>query len=259
MNSTHHCTLPAPPPIARDWAMFLDVDGCLLDFADHPENVEVPHGLCGSLERVRSALGGALALVSGRSLAQLDAIFPDVTFAAAGLHGLELRDSFGRVALPDGAPVALEALARVREAAEQVARMHDGARVEDKGVALALHWRSAPHACSALQAIAASSIGHLPGYRLQHGNCVVELRPDGRHKGSAIERLMQHAPFAGRRPAYAGDDFTDEDGFAMANALGGLSVIVGERRPTSAHYAMADTNGMRAWLADAASRLDTGA
>lgn len=252
MSAATPLALPHPPPIQPDWALFLDVDGCLLDFADRPEHVIVPAGLREDLARLRHALDGALALVSGRSLEQLDHLFPGMELVAAGLHGLQVREACGSLHLPGEAPIEL---GRVREAAEQVVRDHPGARVEDKGVALALHWRTAPHARSALEAIAHSSVGHLPGYRLQHGNCVVELRPGGQHKGSAIERLMQRAPFSGRLPVYAGDDFTDEDGFAMMNSLGGLSVIVGERRPTQARHGIEHTEALRRWLADAAHRL----
>lgn len=256
MSAIAPLVLPAPPPLQRDWALFLDIDGCLLDFADHPEHVVVPDGLHDDIRRLRQALGGALALVSGRSLAQIDALFPEMQLEAAGLHGLELRAQL----TGDASPAAnADDLARVRAAAGQVASAHPGARVEDKGVAVALHWRAAPQARSALEAIAAAAITRMPGYRLQHGNCVVELRPDGHHKGTAIEQLMRTPPFAGRVPVYAGDDFTDEDGFLTTNALGGLSIIVGDRRPTTARHGIADTGALRAWLAEGARRLEASA
>ncbi|HZX81285.1 MAG TPA: trehalose-phosphatase, partial [Lysobacter sp.] len=132
---------------------------------------------------------------------------------------------------------------------------HPGALVEDKGIALALHWRAAPAARSPLEALAAAALAHLPGYRLQHGNCVVELRPAHADKGEAVQRLMACAPFAGRVPVYAGDDLTDEDAFAAANALGGLSVRVGAREPSFATHTLGDTRALRAWLVEAADRL----
>ncbi|GAB2502044.1 trehalose-phosphatase [Lysobacter humi (ex Lee et al. 2017)] len=252
MSATAPLALPAPPPVQPHWALFLDIDGCLLDFADHPDDVDVPPGLHDDIARLRQALGGALALVSGRSLAQIDALFPEMQLEAAGLHGLQLRAGL----TGDAGPAAnVDDLVRVREAAEQVAGAHPGARVEDKGIALALHWRAAPQARSALEAIAASAVSQMPGYRLQHGNCVVELRPDGHHKGTAIERLMRTSPFEGRLPVYAGDDFTDEDGFMTTNSLGGLSIIVGDRRPTTARHGIRDTAALRAWLSDGARRL----
>ena len=252
MTATAPLALPPPPPLQADWALFLDIDGCLLDFAERPEHVVVPDGLHSDLHRLRHALDGALALVSGRSLAQIDALFPEMQLQAAGLHGLQLRAEL----TGDAEPAAnLDDLARVRAAAEQAVAEHPGAWVEDKGIALAFHWRAAPSARRALEAIAASAISRLSGYRLQHGNCVLELRPDGHHKGTAIERLMRTAPFAGRLPVYAGDDFTDEDGFVTINQLGGRSIIVGDRRPTTARHAIADTRALRGWLSEGAARL----
>lgn len=248
--------LPAPPPLEPGWALFLDVDGCLLDFADQPEDVHVPEGLAEALTGLHDALGGAVAFVSGRAIAQLDGLFAPLRLACAGLHGLELRG-------PDGVPgepvAAAPALARVRERAEAIAAAYPGARVEDKGAALALHWRAAPDAREAFGAFAKQAIDQLPGYRLQPGNCVLELRPGHADKGAAVQRLMRSPPFAGRMPVYAGDDLTDEDGFVAADALQGLSVIVGDRRPTAARFALADTTALRAWLAEGARRLQEAA
>lgn len=252
MSATAPLALPAPPPLSNDWALFLDIDGCLLDFAERPEDVIVPPGLRQDIARLRIALGGALALVSGRSLAQIDALFPEMQLEAAGLHGLQLRAELTGDAEPEA---NLDDLALIRAAAEQAVAEHPGAWVEDKGIALAFHWRAAPAARRALEAIAAGAIGRLTGYRLQHGNCVLELRPDGHHKGTAIERLMRTTPFAGRLPVYAGDDFTDEDGFMTINSLGGLSIIVGDRRPTTARHWIPDTAALRGWLSDGARRL----
>lgn len=246
-------SLPPPPAIERHWALFLDVDGCLLDFADHPEGVNVPDGLLGDLHRLRIALGGAVAFVSGRSIVQLDALFAPLRLPSAGLHGLEVRDHGAPDRPAIDRPPELE---RVREAATQVVRDHPGAQVEDKGIALALHWRAEPSARPALEAIAATALAQLPDYRLQHGNCVVELRPAVADKGTGIERLMATAPFAGRLPAFAGDDLTDEDGFAAVHRGGGVSVVVGDRRPTVARHALHDTSALRAWLAEGARRLD---
>lgn len=252
MSANVSLALPAPPPVQAHWALFLDVDGCLLDFADRPEDVQVPDGLRECLARLADALDGALAFVSGRRIVQLDDLFAPLRIPTAGLHGLELREEAGHVFEPAPAP---EELHRVREAAEQVATAHPGARVEDKGVALALHWRTSPGARSALEALAASALAHLPGYRLQHGNCVVELRPAQGDKGSAVRRLMEVAPFAGRVPVYAGDDLTDEDGFSAANHLGGFSVRIGDRQPSLATHTLADTEALRRWIAEGAERL----
>lgn len=253
MSATAPLALPAPPPVQAHWALFLDVDGCLLDFADRPEDVQVPDGLCDALARLSRALDGAVAFVSGRRVAQVDGLFAPLRLPTAGLHGLELRDDETGVAPPLH---AIGDLGKVREAAEQVVRAHPGARVEDKGAAIALHWRAAPAARSPMEALAASALAQLPGYRLQHGNCVVELRPAQGDKGAAVRRLMELVPFAGRVPVFAGDDLTDEDGFSAANHLGGLSVRVGDRQPSLATHTLVDTAALRDWLHEAASRLE---
>ncbi|WP_133500477.1 trehalose-phosphatase [Cognatilysobacter terrigena] len=251
MSATAPLALPAPPPVQSHWALFLDVDGCLLDFADHPGDVHVPDGLGDALMRLSRALDGALALVSGRRIAQLDTLFPGLRVPAAGLHGLELREAIDHAPALDAPPE----LQHVRDAAEQIALAHPGAIVEDKGVALALHWRGSPAARSPLEAIAASALANLPGYRLQHGNCVVELRPSHADKGDAMRRLMGVDPFVDRTPVFAGDDLTDEDGFAAANALGGLSVRVGDRQPTRATHTLPGTDALRRWITEGADRL----
>src|SRR5690606_4240645 len=241
--------LPPPPPIDDSCALFLDVDGTLLDFAPSPDEVSVPDHLREALRALHARLGGAVALVSGRSLATLDALLAPQVMPAAGLHGLERRH--GRRG--HRAPRPPTALALVRSEAEQVAARHPGAIVEDKGAALALHWRAAPHASGELQAFAIAALPRLPGYRLQPGNDVLELRPaehkGGRaDKGAAILAFMGEAPFAGRRPVFAGDDITDEAGFAAVNARDGVSVLVGPPRASAAHYALADPAAVHAWI-----------
>lgn len=241
--------LPPPPPPSDDWALFLDVDGCLLDLAPSPDAVVVPGGLREGLESLQARLDGALALVSGRTIAALDAIFAPSRFNAVGLHGVERRDA-------GGGSAALQApaeLGGVRAAAARLASVYEGALVEDKGAAIALHWRRAPEAEAALQAFATHSLQRLPGYRLQHGKQVVELypgRPDGDSidKGGAIAGLLESAPFRGRVPVFAGDDLTDESGFELVNARGGISVLVGDRSPSAATRGLADPDAVRAWL-----------
>ena len=236
-----------PPPLAHaSTALFLDVDGTLLEFADHPDAVRVPAALPQVLETLQARLGGALALVSGRTLAQLDALFAPLRLPTAGLHGLQVR---GRddVLFEHLPPLLPEVLAGARM---QAARF-PGAVVEDKGSALALHWRTADAGAGAedaLRQFADMAVLQLPGYRLQLGKDVVELRPDGAHKGSALEALMASEPFRGRKPVFVGDDVTDEDGFLSAIALGGHAVVVGERRPTAATYALHGPADTLRWL-----------
>lgn len=241
--------LPPPPAIDDGCALFLDVDGTLLDFAPTPDAVDVPDHLRDALGAMHRRLNGAVALVSGRSLATLDALLAPQVMPAAGLHGLERRH--GRRG--HRSPRAPSALALVRTEAEKVAARHPGAVVEDKGAALALHWRAAPQASSELQAFAVAALPRLPGYRLQPGNDVLELRPaehkGGRaDKGAAILAFMDEAPFAGRRPVFAGDDITDEAGFAAVNARDGISVLVGAPRASAAHFGLAGPADVHAWI-----------
>lgn len=237
---------PPPPSPAEDWALFLDVDGCLLDLAHAPDAVVIPTELPATLSGLAQRLDGAVALISGRALANVERLFGALQLPIAGLHGLERRSTMRTQPAPDPPP----AWDVVREDAQRIIAGHPGTLFEDKGAALALHWRNAPHAADELQAFAAATLPRLPGYRLQHGNHVVELRPDAGDKGSAIAALLEEPPFKGRVPVFAGDDITDEAGFAVVNARGGLSVLVGDR-PSSAHYALADPAAVRTWLAGA--------
>lgn len=225
--------------------LFLDVDGALIDFADAPDRVVVDAALVARLGSLQRDFGGALALVSGRNIDTLDALFAPLRLACAGLHGLQRRHGEVVEQAP-GAPA--EALARIREAGLQVAAKYDGAIVEDKGVALGFHWRADPLAAADFQALAASAAMELGGYHLQHGDHVVELRPQGADKGMAIEAFLREPPFAGRTPAFVGDDLTDEHGFEVVNLRGGTSVLVGSREPSVARYALHDVPAVHAWL-----------
>lgn len=241
----------APPPPADGWALFLDVDGCLIDLAATPDAVIVAPGLSAQLAALSLRLDGALALVSGRAIVTLDRLFAPSTFHAAGLHGVERRLVGGDAQAPAVPPQ----LADIRAEAQRRADAHPGALVEDKGAAIALHWRGAPDAEHDLQAFAMHALLRLPGYRLQHGQCLVELRPDHADKGSAIAAFMASPPFAGRVPVFAGDDLTDEAGFSVVNAMGGISVLVGDRERSAARHALADPSAVRAWLGvDAGAR-----
>lgn len=235
---------PRPPAPADDWALFLDVDGCLLEFADTPDAVTVPDALLATLAAVAQRLEGAVALVSGRSLASIDRLFAPLQLPASGLHGMEHRSTARQIAAPP-APAALGA---IRNEARQIALAYPGALVEDKGPALGLHWRAAAQAANALRSFAEVALPRLPGYCLQHGDHVVELRPAASDKGSAILALLDDAPFRGRVPVFVGDDLTDESGFAVVNAHGGLSVLVGEREPSAAHFGLHDPRAVHDWL-----------
>ncbi|WP_440222080.1 trehalose-phosphatase [Dokdonella sp. MW10] len=246
--------LPAPPPLPAHAALFLDLDGTLLDFALHPQDVVVADTLRTSLARLRHALGGALALVSGRPVAEIDSLL-DWRGHAAGLHGAQWRDGDGDLHALAIAPAALDEARRA--ALAFVETLPTGVFIEDKTDALALHYRLAPEAAAAV-ALAADDLLRIAGsgFALQHGNRVIELKPAGVDKGVAIARFMSRAPFEGRTPWMLGDDLTDEHAFRHVNERGGTSVIVGPRRPTDARYALATPQAVRDWLAHAANRLD---
>lgn len=242
----HMPLLPVPPPVGADsvWALFLDVDGTLLDLAHRPDEVEVDAQLRADLAHLHERLGGALALLSGRPLAQLDALLDWHGHAAAGLHGAELRTPDGRQRIIGDA----DAFAATRARATELVRSTDGVLLEDKLRALALHYRRAPSARATAERIAETLVGELHGYVLQRGDCVIELKPAGVDKGRALAALLDTLPFHGRCPWMLGDDLTDEDAFARVNQNGGVSVVVGARRPTVARHALADPAAVRAWL-----------
>jgi trehalose 6-phosphate phosphatase len=239
--------LPAPPETGADtgWALFLDVDGTLLDIARRPDDVRVEPRLHDDLARLHAHLGGALALLSGRTLSQLDALFDWKQRGAAGLHGAELRMPDGDERITGDA----EAFTRVRLRATALVAEARGVILEDKRLALALHYRHAPAAQDSAARIAQILLREAGGhYALQRGDHVFELKPAGVDKGRALAALMQEAPFRGRTPWMLGDDLTDEHAFRHVNANGGVSVVVGPRRPTEARHALDDPAAVRAWL-----------
>jgi trehalose 6-phosphate phosphatase len=197
------------------------------------------------LARVRTLLHGAAALLSGRPLAQLDELFDWHGHPAAGLHGAELRTPDGHQYMTgdDGALAGVHA-----RAAALVAEVN-GVVLEDKRRALALHFRRAPDARASAERIAKTLL-QITGdrYAVQRGDQVIELKPAGVDKGRALDALMQVAPFRGRRPWMLGDDLTDEDAVHRVNARDGVSVIIGDRRPSAAHCALANPAAVRAWL-----------
>lgn len=228
--------------------LFLDVDGTLLDLAETPDAVVVPPGLQADLDGLSSRLGGALALVTGRPLDFVDRLFPGNDFFLAGLHGAEIRagNSTAGPLLP-----ADDALEAAKARIVQAARNWPGVLVEDKGIAVALHYRQAPAREPLVRALMeeiAASIG--PGWTLQAGKFVVELRPAGRDKGDALRTFMELQPFVGRLPLAIGDDVTDEAMFRAANDAGGLSIRVGKRCHASAARGCVGTPAeLRDWIA----------
>ncbi|TCV93915.1 trehalose 6-phosphatase [Luteibacter rhizovicinus] len=251
-----HRSLPlgAPPPslVTARSALFLDADGTLLAFADDPEGVTVDSGLVPMLDRLREQLGGALALVSGRPIASLDRLFGRPAWAAAGQHGLERRGANGAIETAIVDPAELAAL---RDAVFALASSLPGVRVEDKGFSIALHCRERPERQTALAALTPAVAARFPGFEVQPGSYVYEFKPRGMDKGKAVEAMLRSEPFAGRRPIYLGDDFTDEHAFVIVNAHGGSSIRVGTREPTVAGFTLPSPAGVHAWLADVSATL----
>lgn len=244
--------LRPPPPLLDDaCALFLDVDGTLIEFAEDPEAVRLLPEVREAIGRISDRLEGAVALISGRPLAQLDQLFAPLRLPAAGLHGHELRaraeDAEPAGSAPDDADTSTW-LHAVHQQAMRFAHGHPGVLVEDKGRSLALHWRAAPHAGPEVQAFAERHIRGHGGYRLQPGDHVVEFVPEGSDKGRAVRQLMQYAPFRGRVPVFLGDDLTDEYGFDAANTLHGWSVLVGAREPSAAVFALPRIQQVHGWL-----------
>ncbi len=232
----------APPAALGNWALFLDIDGTLLELAATPDGVAVPEGLPALLDRLSGRLTGALALVSGRSLAGIDRLLPGGR-DAAGTHGVEWRQAGQARTLAESWPAELDAA--VAAAAAQLPFL----RVERKDHSIALHYRAAPDQGAAVRALAASVAGAAPRpFDLLDGKAVVEIIPAGAGKGAAIERFMANPPYAGRRPVFVGDDVTDEHGFAAVNRLGGISIHVGTNPATAARWRLDSPVAVRAWL-----------
>lgn len=237
--------LPPPPPLSDRWALFLDVDGTLVAFSDHPERVVVADALVRRLSALSAETQGALALVSGRQLSMLDRMFAPLRLPAAGLHGLERRRA------GEASPAAVEppaALRALKAQAQALVEAYPLAVVEDKGEALGLHWRAMPEAAAQMQAFAQQALPRLPGYHLQPGDHVLELRPQRADKGTAIAAFLAEAPFRGRTPVFVGDDLTDEHGFDVVDAHGGHGILVGDRAGTAARYRLPDIAAVHAWL-----------
>lgn len=241
------------PPDTRRLALFLDLDGTLLDLAPTPEQVAPEAGLSDLLVRLETRTSGALALVTGRQISFVDALFPLHRFTVAGLHGAELRPGtatgggLSAIAAPSTDTASFRA-AFSRMLCETAGLA--GILAEDKGAAFALHYRNAPDLRGKVEGImteAARIAG--PGYRLREGKYVVELCPSGADKGAALRNLMASTPFKGRCPVAAGDDLTDEAMFQAVNTMGGISIRIGEHgAPSAATTRIATPGAFRAWL-----------
>jgi trehalose 6-phosphate phosphatase len=257
-NATTHAPLPPPPlPAAGTaWALLLDVDGTLLDFADDPHAVRVDNELLALLDALHGATDGALALVSGRRLDDIDRLFERPHRAAIGLHGVELRAATGELRRHVVMPLQQ---ARMQHEAQALAARFAGVQLGNKQQAVALHCRGSSDEWQQLREAAIGAIAHLPGYELQAGRRVLEFKPGGMDKGRAVAELLQGEPFKGRLPVYLGDDLTDEHAFDAVNRAHGLSVRVGDRHPSAARFTLPDPVATIAWLARVLGALMQGA
>src|SRR3984893_15166549 len=215
-------------PHLNETAILLDIDGTLLDLAPTPREVWVPPGLAKTLNGLLQRTSGALALVSGRSLNDIDLIFAPDRFPGVGGHGAEMRLSTDSEAVATHAPPMDKEL-KGRLAA--IARLSPGILLEDKGYSLALHYRLAPHAEKAIYEAVSLIRADLPNAPIEvlPGKCVCEIKQSGFTKASGVRELMTREPFRGRRPIFIGDDVTDESVFAIMPDLGGLAFSVGRR------------------------------
>ena len=238
---------PRPPiELLRDASLFLDFDGTLVDIAPRPDSVRVSAELADLLTRLEARLGGRLAILTGRSIADVEQLLGPLPFAVGGQHGLETRRG-GRLGGDVGRPEVLDS---VVSGLRQLEREFPGVLVEDKPLGVALHYRQAPHAEDACRS-AAEAASRQSGLEIQPGKMVFELKPKGANKGDALAAMMADPPFAGTRPVFVGDDLTDEPAFAAAQGLGGAGIIVGDRAPTKAHYRVESVEEALAWLRQA--------
>lgn len=234
---------PMLPNEQTPWALFLDIDGTLLDLAPKPDDVVVPPTLSPLLDALTARFGGALALVSGRSLDGIDRLFPGGR-DAAGSHGAEWRLEGETSVSADIWPDDLTSMI------ETEAKRLPGVLVEPKSRSVALHFRAAPEHSAALRAVAEAAMrAAAQPLRLLEGKMVIELILAGMTKGSAIKRFMACPPYAGRRPVFIGDDVTDESGFVAVNEMGGLSIHVGDDPATAARFRFPSPASLRHWLA----------
>ncbi len=238
--------LPVPPKIA--WpssALFLDVDGTLLDIVERPEYVTADPALVATLQEVAKTLGGAMALISGRRVTEVNRIFHPARFPTSGAHGAEYQDSAGRRhnKVVKSLPAAV-----IREI-QKFADSHRKLLLEHKQYGVALHYRQAPELQSTChETMNSIAVDVEDDFRLIDGKMVYELTPRSVDKGMAVAEFLRADPFRGRKPVYVGDDTTDEDGFIATNRLSGTSIRVGQTQRTEANFVLEDVDAVRRWL-----------
>ncbi len=239
-------SLDRPPPFDRT-ALHLDLDGTLLDIAPTPDAVVVPPGLTDTLHRLRDQLGGAIAIVTGRTADVIDRLLGDGAFALGAEHGGTVRRLPGTPLERADTHIAAPPNAWI-EATQRLADAHPGALMERKGRGFTLHYRAVPEAGPLFRDALLAMLAASPAFELLAGNHIWEVRPRGVDKGTAVRTLMAGPPFAGRLPLFIGDDVTDEDGMRVARALGGAGLQVAP--------AFGSASGVRSWLKAAVEHGD---
>lgn len=234
------------PLLPESAALFLDFDGTLAPISPRPQDVRVPEWVQPALQGLASRLQGALAIVSGRPLAQLDDFLSPLRLPAAGAHGAEWRGASGRITRRlDDPPATVVHAARVLVAA------HAGLILETKPGGFSLHYRARPDLEGECRDALFAALSAVPEagavWQWLSGHCVFELKQRAVSKGGAVRALLAQAPFAGRHPVFVGDDATDEDGIAAVQAAGGFGVRVGGGA-SQARYRLANTEAVGAWL-----------
>lgn len=235
------------------WALFLDIDGTLIDVAPSPEEVSVPRELPDLLYELQTALGGALALVTGRQVSAADRLMAPQSFIVSGVHGTQLRGAPAAEAL-GLAPRVPDELVRV---VRGVAGGSDAIVVEHKRSGLAVHFRKAPAAGVALNVELTRLLERWPQYELRGGRMVLEIVPRGYSKATAVNALMQNPPFRGRVPVAIGDDHGDDPALVLARKMGGLGLTVGGEHFDVTRADFANATAVRAWLRELLAVLNT--
>lgn len=230
-----------PPTLGENHALFLDFDGTLVELADGPELIEVPSALAASLTDIQQSLGGALAVVSGREIANLAKHLEGFAGPYSGSHGMEMSDGNGDV-VGLSAVVAAKA-ANISASLRSFVNENPGLLLESKQYSVSLHYRNAPEARDLCQAQMQQAIQELDDWTLLDGKFVFEVRPSGVSKYTAVQEFMKLDPFKGRIPVFIGDDTTDEDGMRAARELGGFGIKVGVGESES-QYRLTDANAV---------------
>lgn len=236
---------------SRDVALFLDFDGTLVEIAEHPEAVVLGDATRHALVVLSEQLDGALAIITGREIAAIDRFLNPLRLPVAGVHGLARRDAEGRL---NPAPDNSEFVDDAAERLQSLVDAEDGLMLERKAGSLALHYRARPELEAACLTAFEYAVDGAPGIELKRGKMVLEAKPVGTDKGTALIDFMSEHPFLGRTPVFAGDDVTDEDAFRQVNNLQGISIKVG-MGPTLAQYRAGDTGEFLSWLEKSAERL----